>query len=509
MASRAVALGLAGVLLVLMLAPVAALALRAGGIALSAADWSALRFTVLQAVLSAGLSVALAIPIARAMARRRFPGRAALIALMGAPFLLPVMVAVLGLLAIFGRAGMVNQGLEALGLPPVSVYGLQGVVLAHLFLNLPLAVRMILQGWEAIPAERFRLAEALDLGPRGIARHLEWPMLREVLPGAALVIFSLCLTSFAVALTLGGGPRATTVELAIWQAVRLEFDLAHAAGLALVQVALSGLAATLAWIWVRPSAFGAGTGKSVPIAPSGGVARLGDAVAIGGAALFLLLPLVAVVARGFPGLAELPASVSGAAGRSLLVACASTLLSVTVALVLALAVARRGSLLVEAAAALPLAVSGMVFGTGLFLLLQPFVSPQAVALLVTMVVNAALALPFLFRLLLPEARAMVADYGRLADSLDLQGVARLRWLVLPRLARPLGFGAGIAAALSMGDLGVIALFAGEQGVTLPLLIQRLIGAYRMDAAAGAALVLVSLSFALFWLCDAGGRRAAA
>lgn len=509
MASRAVALGLAGVLLVLMLAPVAALALRAGGIALSAADWSALRFTVLQAVLSAGLSVALAIPIARAMARRRFPGRAALIALMGAPFLLPVMVAVLGLLAIFGREGMVNQGLEALGLPPVSVYGLQGVVLAHLFLNLPLAVRMILQGWEAIPAERFRLAEALDLGPRGIARHLEWPMLREVLPGAALVIFSLCLTSFAVALTLGGGPRATTVELAIWQAVRLEFDLAHAAGLALVQVALSGLAATLAWIWVRPSAFGAGTGKSVPIAPSGGFARLGDAVAIGGAALFLLLPLVAVVARGFPGLAELPASVWGAAGRSLLVACASTLLSVTVALVLALAVARRGSLLVEAAAALPLAVSGMVFGTGLFLLLQPFVSPQAVALPVTMVVNAALALPFLFRLLLPEARAMVADYGRLADSLDLQGVARLRWLVMPRLARPLGFGAGIAAALSMGDLGVIALFAGEQGVTLPLLIQRLIGAYRMDAAAGAALVLVSLSFALFWLCDAGGRRAAA
>jgi thiamine transport system permease protein len=44
-------------------------------------------------------------------------------------------------------------------------------------------------------------------------------MLRAVLPGAVLLVFLLCMTSFAVALTLGGGPRATTVELAIYQAL--------------------------------------------------------------------------------------------------------------------------------------------------------------------------------------------------------------------------------------------------------------------------------------------------
>ena len=33
--------------------------------------------------------------------------------------------------------------------------------------------------------------------------------------------------------------------------------------------------------------------------------------------------------------------------------------------------------------------------------------------------------------------------------------------------------------------------------------------YRMDAAASAALILVSLSFALFWAFDTGGRHAAA
>ena len=187
----------------------------------------------------------------------------------------------------------------------------------------------------------------------------------------------------------------------------------------------------------------------------------------------------------------------------------SAALATAAALTMARAAAQRRAPLVEAAATLPLATSGLVLGTGLFLLVQPFAPPMTVALQVTILVNMALSLPYLYRILLPEARALAEDYGRLADSLGLTGWARLRWLVLPRLARPLGFGAGIAAALSMGDLGVITLFAGEREATLPLVVSQLTGAYRLEAAASASLLLVALSFALFWVCDAGGRRAGA
>ena len=83
----------------------------------------------------------------------------------------------------------------------------------------------------------------------------------------------------------------------------------------------------------------------------------------------------------------------------------------------------------------------------------------------------------------------------------------MRLVVLPRLLRPLGFSAGLAAALSMGDLGVIALFADPEAATLPLQVYRLMGAYRMDEASGAAVLLLVLSFALFWLFDRGARRA--
>lgn len=500
---------LAGVLLALVAAPLAAVVWRGSGLALGPAEWAAVRFSVTQALLSAAASTLLAVPLARALARRSFAGRGVLISLMGAPFLLPAVVAVLGLLAVFGRSGMLNRGLEALGLPSLSIYGMHGVVIAHVFLNLPLATRMILQGWQAIPAERIRLGQSLGFGPGETFRHLETPMLREVLPGAFLVILVVCLTSFAVVLTLGGGPRATTIELAIYQAVRFDFDLGRAAGLAGVQLGIGALAALLAWRLARATGFGAGMDRQVPLDAPGGWRRWADGLALVAVSLFLLLPLMAILMRGVPGLADLPALVLPAAGRSVLVALASALLTTALALALALGNARQPRPLVEMAATLPLATSGLVLGTGLFLLVQPMAAPMRLALPVTVLVNVALTLPYLYRVLLPEARALQSDYGRLADSLSLTGWPRLRWLVLPRLARPLGFGAGVAAALSMGDLGVIALFAGEDQATLPLVVSQLTGAYRMEAAAAAALVLVTLSFALFWACDAGGRRAAA
>lgn len=493
----------------LVLAPLAVIARAAGpGAGLAAADLAALRFTLLQAALSAGASVLLAVPVARALARRRFAGRGALIAVMGAPFLLPVIVAVLGLLTVFGRGGWLNAGLALAGLGPVSIYGLHGVVLAHVFFNLPLAVRLILQGWQSVPAERYRLAASLGAGPAEIARLIEWPMLRTVLPGAALAIFLICLTSFAVALTLGGGPRATTLELAIYQAFRFDFDPARAALLSALQAGLCAVAVALSARVPLPEAGAGGLSRpaAATIAGGGVLLRLQDALAVALAGAFLLLPLAAILADGLAHILGLPALVWQAAARSALVALGAAPMAVAAALALAAGSLRRSW--IEAAGMLPLAVSPLVFGTGVFLLVNPVADPAVVALPVTALANALAALPFALRVLLPELRLIEARQGRLADSLGLTGFARLRLLLLPRLARPLGFALGLSAALSAGDLGVIALFSAPGGETLPLALFRLMGSYRMDDAAGAAVLLLALSLGLFLIFDRGGRDAA-
>jgi thiamine transport system permease protein len=220
------------------------------------------------------------------------------------------------------------------------------------------------------------------------------------------------------------------------------------------------------------------------------------------------VPLSMIVLNGLPGLVQLSGAVWLAAARSIGVALAATFISLVATLILALAIERgRGARMMELAGMLPLAASSLVLGTGLFLTLRPFVSPEEIALPITVLVNAAMTLPYALRLVLPGLRGIEADYGRLADALGLLGRARLRWLILPRLRAQLGFAAGVVAALSMGDLGVIALFAGDKGATLPLMVQQLMGAYRMEQAAGAALLLVLLSFGLFWIFDRGARNA--
>lgn len=494
---------------VLVLGSAATLGVHADTLSIGRDTENALRFTLLQAAVSAVLATALAVPVARALFRRQFRGRGALIVALSAPFVLPTVAAVMALLSIFGRQGPVNDVLAFVSLPPVSIFGLQGVVLANVFLNLPLAVRMLLQAWQRIPAERFRLAQSLGMAPASQFRHLEAPMLGAQIPAICLVIFLLCLSSFSIALMLGGGPGASTLELAVYQSLRFDFDLGRAATLALTQFVLCAVFTALARQFTLPEAMGRGLDRSVALFAPKGWRRFADGLWIAIAALFLLSPMAAIVVSGVAGVDALPAAVWPAAARSVGIAVLSATLASALALIFALQVARRSSPLVEFVAMVPMASSSLVLGTGLFLWVRPLINPELVAVPVTAITNAVLALPFVFRILLPAARTLDQDYHRLAVSLGLKGWARWRFLTLPRLARPLGFGAGLAAALSMGDLGVIAIFSGGARATLPLEVQRLMGSYQMDGAAAAALLLIALSIALFWAFDRLGEYYAA
>ena len=134
MAPRSISIITSALLCGFVLAPLFAVGRQAETFAgLGPADWSALRFTILQALFSAFISCSLAIPVARALSRSKFLGRGLVIKLMGAPFILPVLVAILGLIAVFGQNGWANIALRSVGLANFSIYGLQGILLAHDF----------------------------------------------------------------------------------------------------------------------------------------------------------------------------------------------------------------------------------------------------------------------------------------------------------------------------------------------------------------------------------------
>lgn len=138
--------------------------------------WHVVRFSFWQAFLSAVLSVVPAIFLARALYRRRFPGRLALLRLCAMTLILPVLVAVFGILSVYGRQGWLASLWHMLGLEwTFSPYGLQGILLAHIFFNLPMASRLLLQSLENIPGEQRQLAAQLGIRGWQFFRFVEWP----------------------------------------------------------------------------------------------------------------------------------------------------------------------------------------------------------------------------------------------------------------------------------------------------------------------------------------------
>src|SRR5690606_421813 len=222
-------------------------------------------FTLWQAALSTALSVVPAVFVARALSRHpAFPGRALILRLFALPLALPAIVVALGILALLGRAGYLAMPLTALtgGTWP-GIYGLSGILVAHVFFNLPLATRFFLEALDTLPADQWRLASQLGMGPTASLRLIEWPALRSALPGTAGLVFMLCIPSFPIVLTLGGGPAATTLEVAIYQALRFDFDPARAVTFTVLQIALTAL---VMLVLTRLGA-NAALDASLPVAP--------------------------------------------------------------------------------------------------------------------------------------------------------------------------------------------------------------------------------------------------
>ena len=470
----------------------------------------ALAFTLFQACLSTALSVTLGTLVALALARRRFALRGAVIASLGALFVLPSIVAILGLVALYGRSGLINTLLHGVGVrASLSVYGLPGILLAHVFFNAPLAARIFLNALEAVPLAHWRLARALGFAPLHIFKVIDWPALRQGAAGAASLIFILCATSFAIVLALGGGPQAATLEVAIYESLRFDFDLPRAATLAFLQIVIISVA-FLAIEAMTPPA------REAP-AQAGAIERNDSQNPIIRAIDALTFLLAALVIGG-PMLGALVSAASGAFGPiladpafhrallgSLAIALPAGLLCVTLAIAIAygvahLRIARRsaaGARALAASASALLIVPPFALAAGLFIALRSLADPATLAMPLVALVNALAALPVALRILAPPVLTNAERHGRLAAALGVRGLTRLRLVEAPLLRAPLGLAMATVIAFSIGDLGVAALFGMGDNMTLPLYVYSLLGAYRMDQGGAAALLLCGLILFLF------------
>ena len=198
----------------------------------------ALLLSLRVAILATVLNALIGVPLAWALARRRFPGRAAVDLLVTMPLILPPTVTGYYLIVLFGRRGWLGGPLYQMTGWSIAFTSYAAVVAATI-MALPLLVRTAKAAFESVDRDLERAAFTLGRSELRTAVEVTLPLARNGILAGLVLAFARALGEFGATLMLAGNipGKTTTVPLAIYTAVQTGED---ATALALV-VVLSAL----------------------------------------------------------------------------------------------------------------------------------------------------------------------------------------------------------------------------------------------------------------------------
>lgn len=474
-------------------------------------------WSFLQAAITCVLALLLGLPVAWVLARREFPGRSLVQRLLMLPFVVPTLVAAMGVLALWGPRGWFGEPMAAAGwsleeTPWLLLYG-------NLFFNLCLVVRAGADALEQVSAPRVAAARTLGATPWRAFWRVEWPTIAPWLSSALCLVFLYCFSGFGLALILGG-QRFATVEVEIYSLVAHELELGQAGVLAVWMLMLTGgVALGYAWLEKRLAA----PGRVTPVArrrPVGLAQWLAVWAAVGVLLLVCAAPLLAIVLQAAKALL-LGSGVEVLMEPDTLAALWNTLRFSAMALVLATglglshALALRGldaagashgwALAWRAAAYLPFVVSPVTVAFGLLLLYPGWTA--SLALLVG--AYALLAYPFVAKSLTAALDNLPASYAQAAATLGAKPW-RVVWRVtLPLVGSALRRGMAFAAATALGEFAVSLFLSRPEWTTLTTLIYQRLGrpgAANLEAALVLACLLMLLALLAFTLIEGPAQK---
>ncbi len=166
---------------------------------------------VIVATLAGGLGAALALFVHRAGPSLR----RAVAVLACLPMITPPFLVGFGLAQLFGKAGLISSALEALfGLTSTRwFFGATGVAMAQILVFFPLAYFMALHALDSLGRAQIDAAKYLGASDGNVLRTVVFPVLRDPLAVAMLVIFVESLSDVGNPLVIGGKLRVLPAEL--------------------------------------------------------------------------------------------------------------------------------------------------------------------------------------------------------------------------------------------------------------------------------------------------------
>jgi thiamine transport system permease protein len=454
-------------------------------------------WSFMQAAASCALVLALGVPVAWVLARYEFAGRSTVLRLLMLPFVMPTLVAAMGVLAIWGPRGLAIQwlGLDAQGTPWLLLYG-------NVFFNLCLVVRAGVDAFAQVSSSQLAAARTLGASPWRAFWRIEWPAAKPWLASALCLVFLYCFSGFGLALLLGG-QRYATLEVEIYTLVAYELKLAEASALALLSMGITAVAAVAYTLSERRLATPMPSDALLRQRPRGLMQRalLASALLVlgsvcGAPVCAILLKACGAEAAAWSVLLE-PDTLHALWNTLRFSAMAVTLATL---LGLAHALAARRSTWLRASAFLPFVVSPVAIAFGL-LLLYPHWS-ASLPLLIS--AYALLAYPFIAKSLSTALDSLPAQWLQAAATLGAspwRSFWRMTWpLIQPALRRGMAF----AAASCVGEFAVSLFLSRPEWATLTTLIYQRLGrpgAANIEAAWVLSALLMGLALSAFALIE--------
>lgn len=202
----------------------------------------ALRLSLTTSLAALALSTLLGVPLALLFARVEFPGKPFVRALAVLPMVLPPVVGGVGLLAAFGRRGLIGRPLEQLTGLTVP-FTPAATVLAATFVAMPFLVVTVESGLRLLDRRLEDAAATLGADRWTILRRIVLPLLAPSLAAGMALAWARALGEFGATITFAGNlpGRTQTMPLAVFLELERNPEAAYLLSFLLLAVSVAVL----------------------------------------------------------------------------------------------------------------------------------------------------------------------------------------------------------------------------------------------------------------------------
>ena len=196
------------------------------------------------------LALLLAYPVAFYLARTKSRFKAVLTYLVFLPMMVGIVVRAYGWIVILGREGLLNTGLQSLGVidePVRLLFTMHAVVLALVEVLLPFMIMPILSSLEKIDRHVEEAARACGATPTQAFFRVTLPLSLPGIVSGSLLVFSLSITAYALPALLGGAKVKLIAALA-YDAMLVGYNWPFGSAIGIFMGLVSG---TVVYLYLR------------------------------------------------------------------------------------------------------------------------------------------------------------------------------------------------------------------------------------------------------------------